>query len=775
MMRDKPSAPRLDGGGPDDANFRAMVEGAPDPIFIQVGGRFAYLNPACCRMFAADSPDDLLGTPILDRVRPDYHERAVERIRRLNEDRRSVDEIIEQIFLTVDGREITVETKGEPITYGGEDGALVFVRDVSERLRAAAALQRSRRILELFVEHAPAAIAMFDRDMRYIAVSRRYKTDYGLPDEDLVGRSHYDVFPEMTGRHREIHRRCLAGETMREEESRFPRADGTVDWVRWEIRPWREDGGGVGGIIFFSEVITEQTLAAEKIRESEQKFRDMFDKHAAVKLLIDPETSDIVEANAAAAAYYGWTVEQLRSMSVADINPMAREDLTEAIDQVMDGDNTRFEVQHRLADGTIRDVVVNTSIIEVQGRKLMHSIIHDVTARKKAEREREELREQLVQAQKMETIGTLAGGVAHDFNNMLSVINGYAEMALGRTRPEDPLQADLQAILDAGRRAADITRQLLAFARKQTIKPRVLDLNDSVAGLLNMLGRLIGEDVELAWIPGEGVWPVMLDPTQIDQILANLCVNARNAIEGVGRITIETDNVELDEEYCRHHAGFRPGSYAVLTVSDDGCGMDRETQARIFEPFFTTRGLGEGTGLGLSTVYGIVKQNEGFINVYSEPGKGTTFRIYLRRHEGDAAQAGATVAAAPSEGHGETVLLVEDEPAILSLGRRMLESLGYRVLTAGTPREALAIADEHADGIVLLITDVVMPGMNGRELSRRLQERYPGAGTLFMSGYTPNVVTHRGVLEEGVHFMHKPFSRAELAAHVRAALEDGAD
>jgi len=381
------------------------------------------------------------------------------------------------------------------------------------------------------------------------------------------------------------------------------------------------------------------------------------------------------------------------------------------------------------------------------------------------------LREQMRQAQKMESVGRLAGGVAHDYNNMLSVILGYTDLALEKLDPGDPLSADLQEILGAARRSVDITRQLLAFSRRQTIAPRVLDLNETVESLLKMLRRLIGEDIELAWLPGARVWPIRMDPSQIDQILVNLCVNARDAITDVGSITIETDTKTFDDAYCADHPGFVPGDFVLLSISDDGCGMDKQIQEHLFEPFFTTKEIGKGTGLGLATVYGIVKQNNGFINVYSEPGQGTALRIYLPRHEAALQSLPKKGPATPDARGSETILLVEDEPRILRMTTMMLERLGYTVLPARTPGEAMGLAGEHAAGIHLLMTDVVMPDMNGRVLAERLQVLNPDLKVLFMSGYTANVIAHRGVLESGVYFIQKPFSKKELAEKVRAALQ----
>ncbi|MDO8834377.1 MAG: response regulator, partial [Vicinamibacterales bacterium] len=368
----------------------------------------------------------------------------------------------------------------------------------------------------------------------------------------------------------------------------------------------------------------------------------------------------------------------------------------------------------------------------------------------------------------------LAGGVAHDFNNMLGAILGYTEMALARLTPGDDLHADLLEVQKAGQRSADLTRQLLAFARKQTIAPRVIDLNDTVGGLLKMLRRLIGEDVALAWKPGPNLWPVRMDPSQIDQILANLCVNARDAISGVGTVTIETSLATIDAAFCAEHPGAIAGDFVRLFVTDDGHGMEPAVLDHLFEPFFTTKNIGEGTGLGLATVYGIVKQNDGFIYVHSQPGQGTTFSICLPRYSGDRLPDARTPPdSAPARGH-ETVLVVEDEAAMLRVAGTALANLGYRVLAAGTPDEAIQIARSHPAPIHLLLTDVIMPGMDGRELAARLQQQSPDLRCLFMSGYTANVIAHRGVLDDGVLFIQKPFSVGDLSRKVREALQDRA-
>ena len=389
----------------------------------------------------------------------------------------------------------------------------------------------------------------------------------------------------------------------------------------------------------------------------------------------------------------------------------------------------------------------------------------------RTEKIREKLQAQLLQSQKMESVGRLAGGVAHDFNNMLGVILGHAEMALEQVDRTQLLYSDLQAIQQAANRSKELTRQLLAFARKQTVSPKVLNVNDTIEGMLKMLQRLIGEDIRLNWLPGKDLWSVNIDPSQIDQILANLCVNARDAITGVGKVTIETGNVCIDEVYCADRVGCTPGDYFLLAVSDNGCGMDKDTLGNLFEPFFTTKELGKGTGLGLATVYGIVKQNNGFIDVYSEPAQGTTFKLYLPRHMGKAERTSTESLQGSFILGQETVLLVEDEPEILSMAKRMLEKQGYHVLAAGMPGEAIQMAKGHNGEIHLLMTDVVMPEMNGRELAKKVLLLYPNIKRLFMSGYTADVIANQGILDEDVHFIQKPFSVKDLAAKVREALD----
>lgn len=384
--------------------------------------------------------------------------------------------------------------------------------------------------------------------------------------------------------------------------------------------------------------------------------------------------------------------------------------------------------------------------------------------------EKVRLQDQLAHAQKMESVGRLAGGVAHDFNNMLSVIIGEAELLKEDIPANSPFQASLDEILKAGYRSADLTRRLLAFARKQTIAPKVLSINEGVNTTLKMLKRLMGEDIELLYQANPDVWPIMIDPSQLDQILANLCVNARDAIEGTGKVTIETGNAAFDDEYCRLHPGYVPGEYVTLIITDDGCGMDKNTLQHIFEPFYTTKKIDKGTGLGMATVYGIVRQNNGFINVYSEVGKGTSIKIYLPRHTMQVQEREEKIVDEKVPKGSETILVVEDEPAILDMIQQVLLRLGYSVFPAGSPSEAIRTAQNHSGGIDLLLTDVIMPEMNGRQLTEKIQADFPGIKTLYMSGYTANVIAHHGVLDPDVAFIAKPFATRDLAVTLRRVL-----
>ncbi len=479
---------------------------------------------------------------------------------------------------------------------------------------------------------------------------------------------------------------------------------------------------------------------------------------------------EVLFANRAAAAMFGaQSPDDLIGKQTLDfVAPEYREIVWERMRRGQEEGEPAPLIEEKLLrlDGSEFWADVCAVPIEWGGQPAVQVIIRDITERKQME-------ERLLQAQKMEVVGRLAGGVAHDFNNILTAITGYATFALEALPPSDPVCQDIQQVLDSAQRAANLTRQLLAFSRRQVMEQRTISLNDLIMNLDKMLRRLIGEDVELITLPGENLAAVRADAGQIEQVIVNLAVNARDAMPNGGKLIIETANVTLGEEYARRHPGAEPGDYVLLAVSDTGVGMTDEVKAHLFEPFFTTKGPGKGTGLGLATVYGIVKQHGGNIYAYSEPGKGTTFKIYLPAVRAEAERLPRRDDEGIIPGGTETVLVVEDEPLVRSMIMRTLREQGYRILEAANGNEALRLAEEYEGEIHLLLTDVVMPQMGGKELQERLAALRPGIRALFVSGYTDNAIAHRGILDPGVAFLQKPFTSAALARKVRQVLDRG--
>jgi len=1046
------------------------------------------------------------------------------------------------------GQEWVFAFSGGPVrdAVGKQVFAVVITRDITERIRATGALRASEERFRLFAEHAPAAVALFDREMRYLAASRRYAADYRLSGERFIGRSHYDVFPEIPERWKEIHRRCLAGAVESCEEDPFPRADGTTDWVRWEMRPWWTPAGEIGGVALFSEVITDRklvadALAAEKerlavtlqsigdaviatdersrvtllnpvaerltgwsaaeavgrplaevfhivsedtgepaespvervfregvvvglanhtslvardgqehpiadsgapirgpdrrvrgavlvfrdqtaareteeaLRASEERYRFMFEKAGAGVALVDSATGRFLQVNArfaemlgltreemlashweglthpddldsnragvramqasgepyraekrylrkdggvvwarltvsqfalsgetplaqvaiaeditrqreatvalaererelrkilttamdgfwvvdsegrlidvneAYCAMSGYTREELLRARIADLEALETPEETAAhVRRIMGQGSDRFETRHRRKDGQSLDIEASVNFIE--RTKTFVCFFRDITERKRAEEalrrseerfraliekstdmilvidaegryrfwsqgavevlgytseemlgrpalldmhpedqehmgetlqrlvsspgssfsdelryrhksgawrrlqatarnllddpavqgvvvnardvtEQRSLEEQFWQAQKLESIGRLAGGVAHDFNNLLTVVLSGVEELRARPEAEAPDCSELvQEIGAAGERARELTRQLLAFARRQVIMPESLDLGAVVREGEGLLRRLLGEDVELVTRLGSDLWPVRCDRGQIDQVILNLAVNARDAMPRGGTLAIETSNVEIDEAGAASRPGLRPGAYVRLAVRDSGAGMSPEAQAHIFEPFFTTKGVGKGTGLGLATVYGIVKQSEGFIYVESEPDRGSTFEVFLPRTLEKIAE--ARQVALPTTARGtETILVVEDDAQVRTVTVRALQAAGYQVLVASDGPKALELAARAPGRIHLLLTDIVMPGLNGSEVAQALARLQGDIRVLYVSGYTADAIAERGVLDSGVDLLQKPFTPASLLARIRETLD----
>src|SRR4051794_9414879 len=495
--------------------------------------------------------------------------------------------------------------------------------------------------------------------------------------------------------------------------------------------------------------------AKDLLKDKDKKFRLLFEDHPQPMWVTEPESGNFLEANGAATRLYGYTAEQFRNMNIRDVT---------AENNSVPADPAGVAVwRHRTSTGRVIDIEAAVHDISYGGKPAQLAVLLDITGRR-------HLEDQLRQAQRMEAVGMLAGGVAHDFNNLLTIITGYSQLILNNLGAEDANRHSVEQIIKAGERAAALTKQLLAFSRRQVLQPKILDLNKLVNGMGAMLQRLIGEDVDLRLVLPPHLGSVSADPGQVEQVLMNLVVNARDAMPKGGVLTVETANVHLDDNYAGRHIAVKAGAYILLAVSDTGAGMDAATQARLFEPFFTTKGSGKGTGLGLSTVFGIVKQSGGSVEVYSEPGRGTSVKVYLPRIDQPVSVEAESARTGMARG-SETILLVEDDEMVRTLVRETLQREGYKILDAPGPLEAKKISEQFKPAIQLMITDVVMPKVSGRELADQLARRRPDMKVLYMSGYTDNAVLNSGILQKEVAFLQKPFTPGALTEKVRDVLE----
>ena len=678
---------------------------------------------------------------------------------------------------------ISVQVSANTLLLDGVDCVCFIVTDLTDQKRnqemvatqrlALAEANRNRTRLEAFVECAPVGVAMFDRKLRYLQMSRKWLEIFGIAGKDVRGTRNDEVFPHRSELREGAQRRALAGESVTgEEDAIFP--DGRSRSLHWEIQPWGDSGEDTGGIIIFVEDITERRKAEDALRDSETLLLETEETAKVGGSKLDLGTNKLTWSRELRRIHevdddFEPTIEAAIGFYTPESRPVIQQAVTRAIEN-----GESFDLELEIVTAKHKRLWVH-AIGKVQSRNdgpgVLTSTFQDITARKSMEAERDHLQRQLAQAHKMESVGRLAGGIAHDFNNLLTVINGYTHMLLSDLKPEDEMRDSIEEIQNAGERAAGLTRQLLAFSRKQALEPCKLDVNRVVKDMRAMLERLVGEDIEVSVaLQAEG-GTIHADPHQLEQVVMNLVANARDAMPGVGKLLVETSNVELDDKYARANPESREGRYVMLAVSDTGVGMDEETKSRIFEPFFSTKGVGKGTGLGLSIVQGIVAQSGGYVEVSSEKDKGTTFKIYLPEADEPASDA-ARAASARVMGGTETVLVVEDQAEVRKFAVAALRSFGYRTIPAESAGEALLRCEREQ--IDLVLTDVVMPHVNGRELADRLLALQPGLKVLFMSGYADNVIEHHGVLEAGGQFIQKPFTPEELARKIRTLLGQAA-
>lgn len=750
-----------------EKQHKDLFERAPIGIFrTHSDGQSLYVNAAMTRIMGFASHEEMnqyynnIGTQVY--VHPERREQLLQILRE-----KEYIENFEYEARTGTGKIIWLSLNAHISEYF-KDGTFIvegFATDVSERKKAEEHFRKSEAHLRSLLYTIPDLVWLKDSQGAYLACNPRFENFVGAKQEEIIGKTDYDfVDIELADFFREHDKRAIeSGKPCKNEETLTFASDGHRETIETIKTPMFSAEGELIGVLGIGRDITERRWA-----EQEREILIAAIEQTGEMITLTDSNAVIQYVNIAFERVTGYSREEAIGQTLQLLESDMPEEayFQKAWARLKDDGTYSGRDVNRRKDGTHFTVDTIISPIRSDSDEIVGyvSVKRDVT-------ENLSMEAQVRQSQKMESVGRLAGGVAHDFNNMLSVILGNAELAMLKLSPNDPLQSQLLSIADAANRSSAITRQLLAFARKQAINPKILDLNDTVEGLLKMTRRLIGENIDLIWIPKANLWNVKMDPSQIDQILMNLCINARDAISNVGKIVIETENVTFDEEYCADHAGSSPGAYTQLSVSDDGSGMDREILSQIFEPFFTTKVAGKGSGLGLATAYGIVKQNNGFINAYSEPGKGTTIKVYLPRHEGADVDIDSKSTLEVPLSRGETVLLVEDEVVMMDVVKQMLENLGYKVLAETSPIKAINFSKQNASKIDLLITDVIMPEMNGRELADQIKNFLPTIKILFMSGYTSNLITQQGDLEEGMILLQKPFSRHDLAVKIRMALD----
>ncbi len=685
----------------------------------------------------------------------------------------------ETVEVGVPGRGACLRVTVDPLrdAEGRFAGAFHYISDLTSARKAEKEI--GDRLLSL-MNNIPGVVYRGLRDWSLLFIGADVERMTGsTPEEFLSGRAKWRdlIHPDDLERVKDTFRKAVSMRMkVLQLEYRTRHKDGSVRWISDRRQLFYDEDGNFS---FVDGLLLDITAR----RETEEELRDTYEKLQAVvegsPLPIMALTPDGIVTlwNTAAETVFGWSREEI----LGKFNPLVPDEKREEFralreDVLCKGGFSGVEIVRRRKDGTPVDISLSTAPLRGSHGAVcgIMAVMEDVTDRKRIEGALKSSEDQLRQAQKMEAIGRLAGGVAHDFNNLLTAIRGYSDLLLLRVGEDSPMRRELEEILKAAERASSLTRQLLAFSRKQVLQPKTVDLNEIVANMDRMMRRLIGEDLDLVTVLQPDLGMVLVDPGQVEQVLMNLVVNARDAMPRGGKVTIETGNMQLGEGFSQEHRVVKPGQYVKLSISDTGCGIDEEVKSHLFEPFFTTKEKGKGTGLGLSTVYGIVKQSGGYIWVDSEVGKGSVFKVYFPRTDGVDAGAGAKNGSGRSAAPAgrETVLVVEDEELLRMLLRQILQGSGYTVLVASDGEDAVRIASESRIPIHLVVTDVVMPKMNGREAAKSLEKIFPGVATLYMSAYTDDAILDYGVLEPGISFLEKPFTPDALLRKVREVLKE---
>ena len=668
----------------------------------------------------------------------------------------------------IDGRKNWLRTSKVPLldAEGQVQGVLGTYENITEFKKARGELQKKTEQLDRFFDVTLELLCIADTDGYFINLNPQWEKTLGYAKGDMEGKQFFDfIHPDDVEPTHQVISQLVGNQEVYNFINRYRCKDGSYRWLEWRAVP-------VGKLIYAAaHDITERQINEQKLRESEERLSAIVN-NARDAIFIKDTNFRYILVNQAMCDLFKIDKENLLGSTDYDLFGEKQAESVNQFDRRVLGGEFAEEESERIINEEKRvfhtvQVPLRDGVGNIYG---VCGIARDITERKRNDQERQQLEDQLRQAMKLEAIGRLAGGVAHDFNNLLTGITGYTEMLMASVSKGDPLHEDLEEIKKAADRGAALTSQLLAFSRKQVIEPKVIDLNELVSNSARMLKRLIGEDIDLLFRPTSRLGNIKADPNQIEQVLVNLTVNARDAMPDGGKLTIETANISIDDEYARNHPEAEAGEYVMLAVGDSGEGMDEDVRQHIFEPFFTTKDKEQGTGLGLAMIYGIVKQNNGFINLYSEPGEGSLFKIYLPRVE-QKAEAWSKTEEQPIPRGRETVLLVEDEEMVRNLARKVLERYGYTVLEAVNGGDAYLQCKDYQGSIDLLLTDVIMPNMNGRQLYENIKTECPDIKVLYMSGYTQDVIAHHGVLDARTAFIQKPFAIETLARKVREVLD----